>query len=156
MAWGQESFMEAAGTLEAAAPSSGPILHHPGAGYSWGQCGCQKDPCQTKILPCQVLHFSDINPNKFRVFAWNAWKFHLSLKNFIPIFMQKLTIFITTMIFHSNTLHCKYFDCTHYRFWQCYVSHCYLAVHVTAPNKNQSQTVLLNATEFGGYSRWLW
>ena len=35
----------AAGTLVAAAPSPGSILHHSGvAGWPWGQCGCHKDP----------------------------------------------------------------------------------------------------------------
>ena len=52
--------------------------------------------------------------------------------------------------------HCKYFDCTQYSFWQCYVSHCNLAVHVTAQNSNWSQTELLNVIECHGYSRWLW
>ena len=53
-------------------------------------------------------------------------------------------------------LNCKYFDCTQYSFWQCYVSHCNLAVHVTAQNSNWSQTVLLNVIECHRYSRWLW
>ena len=53
-------------------------------------------------------------------------------------------------------MHCKYFDCTQYSFWQCYVSHCNLAAHVTAQNSNWSQTVLLNATECHWYSYWLW
>ena len=37
--------LEAAGTLVAAAPGPGSILHHPGgAGWSWGRCGCEKGP----------------------------------------------------------------------------------------------------------------
>ena len=55
MACGRESSPEAAGTLVVAAPSPGSILHHPGgAGWSWRQCGCQKDPCETKFQFCQV------------------------------------------------------------------------------------------------------
>ena len=54
------------------------------------------------------------------------------------------------------TLYCKYFDCTKYSFWQCYVSHCNLAVLVTAQNRNLSQTVLVNATECQSCSQWLW
>jgi len=29
-------------------------------------------------------------------------------------------------------VHCKYFDCTKYSFWQCYISHCNLAAHIAA------------------------
>ena len=55
MACGQESSLEAAGTLVAAAPSPGSILHHQGgASWSLGWCGCHKDPCQTKFQCCQV------------------------------------------------------------------------------------------------------
>ena len=37
--------LEAAGALRAAAPSLGSIPNHPGgAGWSWGQCGCLRDP----------------------------------------------------------------------------------------------------------------
>ena len=46
--------LEAAGTFVATAPSTGSILHHPGgAGWSWGQCGCEKGPLsdQIPILP---------------------------------------------------------------------------------------------------------
>jgi len=61
MAWGWESSLEAAGTLVAAAPSPGSILHHPGgAGWSWGRCGCHKDPCQTKLKFCQVPRMDGI------------------------------------------------------------------------------------------------
>ena len=50
MAWGRESSLEAAGTLVAAAPSPGSILHHPGgAGWSWGRCGCEKGPLSDRI-----------------------------------------------------------------------------------------------------------
>ena len=56
----------------------------------------------------------------------------------------------------AHPVHCKYFGCTLYSFWQCYVSHCNLAVHVTAQNSNWSQTVLLNVIECHRYSRWLW
>ena len=60
-ALGQESSLEAAGTLVAAAPSPGSILHHPGgAGWSWGRCGCHKDSCQTKLQFCQVPHMGGI------------------------------------------------------------------------------------------------
>ena len=61
---GRESSLEAAGTLVAAAPSPGSILHHPSApgcvGWSWGRCGCHKDPCQTELQFCQVLHMGGI------------------------------------------------------------------------------------------------
>ena len=61
MAWGRESSLEAAGTLVVAAPSPGSILHHPGgAGWSWGWCGCHKDPCQTKLQFCRVPHMGGI------------------------------------------------------------------------------------------------
>ena len=37
--------MEAAGALRAAAPSLGSIPNpFGGAGWSWGQCGCHRDP----------------------------------------------------------------------------------------------------------------
>ena len=53
--------MEAAGTLVAAAPSPGSILHHPGgAGWSWGRCGCHKDPCQTELQFCRVPRMGGI------------------------------------------------------------------------------------------------
>ena len=53
--------MEAAGTLVAAAPSPGSILHHPGgAGWSWGRCGCHKDPCQTEFQFCRVPRMGGI------------------------------------------------------------------------------------------------
>ena len=53
--------MEAAGTLVAAASSPGSILKHPGgAGWSWGWCGCQKDPCQTKFQFCRVPRMGGI------------------------------------------------------------------------------------------------
>ena len=64
MAWGQESSLEAAGTLVAAAPSPGSILHTPSApgcvGWSWGRCGCHKDPCQTELQFCRVPHMGGI------------------------------------------------------------------------------------------------
>ena len=61
MAWGREFSLEAAGTLVAAAPSPGSILHHPGgAGWSWGRCGCHKDPCQTKLQFCRVPRMGGI------------------------------------------------------------------------------------------------
>ena len=47
-----------------AAPSPGSILHHPGArggvGWSWGRCGCHKDPCQTELQFCRVPHMGGI------------------------------------------------------------------------------------------------
>ena len=47
--------MVAAGVLVVAAPSPGSILHHPGVvDWSWGRCGCQKDPYQTKFQFCWV------------------------------------------------------------------------------------------------------
>ena len=61
MAWGRESSLEAAGTLVVAAPIPGSILHHPGCvGWSWGRCGCHKDPCQTKFQFCQVPRMGGI------------------------------------------------------------------------------------------------
>ena len=45
MALEQESSLEAAGVLRAAAPILGSIPNPPGgAGWSWGQCGCHRDP----------------------------------------------------------------------------------------------------------------
>ena len=45
---GWEFSLEAAGTHVVAAPSPGSILHHSGgAGWSGGQCGCQKGPSVT-------------------------------------------------------------------------------------------------------------
>ena len=38
--------------------------------------------------------------------------------------------------------HCKYFDCTQYSCWQCYVCHCDLAVHKAADGCAQSMAVL--------------
>ena len=35
-----------------------------------------------------------------------------------------------------NSVHCKYFDCTQYSFWQCYMCHCNLVVYITALNSN--------------------
>ena len=53
--------VEAAGTLVAAAPNPGSILHQTGgAGWSWGQCCCQKDPCQTKFRFCRVPRMGGI------------------------------------------------------------------------------------------------
>ena len=47
-----------------AAPSPGSILHHPGArggvGWSWGRCGCHKDPCQTELQFCRVPRMGGI------------------------------------------------------------------------------------------------
>ena len=61
MAWGRESSLEAAGTLVAAAPSPGSILHHlGGAGWSWWRCGCQKDPCWTEFQFCRVPRMGGI------------------------------------------------------------------------------------------------
>merc|ERR1712173_214267 len=35
--------------------------HHPGgAGWSWGRCGCQKDPCQTEFQFCRVSRMGGI------------------------------------------------------------------------------------------------
>ena len=45
VALGWESSLEAAGALRAAAPSLGSIPNPSGgAGWSWGQCGCHRDP----------------------------------------------------------------------------------------------------------------
>ena len=42
---GWESSLEAARALKAAAPSLGSIPNPPGgAGWSWGRCGCHRDP----------------------------------------------------------------------------------------------------------------
>ena len=61
MAWVWEPSLEAAGTLAAAAPSPGSILHQPeGAGCSSGQCGCQKDASQTKFQFCWLPHMGSI------------------------------------------------------------------------------------------------
>ena len=39
----------------------GSIVHHlGGAGWSWGRCGCHKDPCQTEFQFCQVLRMGSI------------------------------------------------------------------------------------------------
>ena len=61
MALGRESSLEAAGTHVAAAPSPGSILPHPGgASWSFGRCGCHKDPCQTELQFCRVLRMGGI------------------------------------------------------------------------------------------------
>ena len=45
MARGQESSLEAAGALRAAAPILGSVPNpSEGAGWSWGQCGYHRDP----------------------------------------------------------------------------------------------------------------
>ena len=41
-----------------------------------------------------------------------------------------------------QTLHCKYIGCTQYSFWQCYVSHCNLAVRGAANDCSQPMAVL--------------
>ena len=44
--------------------SPGSILHHPGTrggvGWSWGRCGCHKDPCQTELQFCRVPRMGGI------------------------------------------------------------------------------------------------
>ena len=43
--------MEAAGALVAAEPIQGSISNPPGvAGWSWGQCGCHRDPPVRPVL----------------------------------------------------------------------------------------------------------
>ena len=90
-----------------------------------------------------------------------------SCLNHIDSFKQKSKCWPTTgykyvwpslmfaLSFLSAEAHCKYFDCTQYSFWQFYISHCNLALHVIAQNSNWSQTVLLNVTECHRYSCWL-
>merc|ERR1711978_453786 len=55
---------DATPALVVAAPIPGSILHHPGArggvGWSWGRCGCHKDPCQTELQFCRVPHMGGI------------------------------------------------------------------------------------------------
>ena len=62
-------------------------------------------------------------------------------------------------------LHCKYFDCTKYSFWQYYVSHCNLAViwpHILQPNiaislklySSKSVTVMCTTNGYTKYSVW--
>ena len=36
-----------------------------------------------------------------------------------------------TSMYIMADIHCKYFDCTQYSFWQCYMCHCNLAVYIT-------------------------
>ena len=72
------------------------------------------------------------------------WKFNIQKKNKLPP--------LWCIIPMEMLVHCKYFDCSQYSFWQCYISHCNLVVHVTAQNRNWSQTVLLDVTECHGYS----
>ena len=42
----------------------------------------------------------------------------------------------------NGQTHCKYFCCIQYSLWQCYVSHCSLAVHKAADDCTQPMTVL--------------
>ena len=49
---------------------------------------------------------------------------------------------ITSRVDMSYTLHCKYFDCTQYSFWQCYMCHSIVAVLNTVNDSAQSMAVL--------------
>ena len=49
------------GILVADAPSPELVLHHQwGAEWSWGYCGCHKEPCQPEFQFCRVLRMGGI------------------------------------------------------------------------------------------------
>ena len=41
------------------------------------------------------------------------------------------------------SLHCKYFDCTRYSFWQCYICHCCLTLSIRVKDCIHSKAVLI-------------
>ena len=60
--------VEAAGTLVAAAPNPGSILHQTGgAGWSWGQCGCQKSPVRPNSNSAEFREWVVLNNSSYVV-----------------------------------------------------------------------------------------
>ena len=106
-----------------------------------------KQTKQTRSIlsnPC-FLNFSKTTIYKFMKFSEHEEMMILqNMNNFEQYWLNK------------HDPHCKYFDCTQYSFWQCYMCHCNLVVYITALNINWSQIVLLNVSECHEYCRCLW
>ena len=73
---------------------------------------------------CLALHISPFIIAKVATFAF-----------------MLVTQYMDVVVYY--VVHCKYLYCTQYSLWQCYVSHCNLAVHITADGPAQALAVLI-------------
>ena len=66
-----------------------------------------------------IIRLNDTNSNCFSHLYLESARFWWS-KN--PMWHER-------PVTKRSRIHCKYFDCAQYSFWQCYISNCNLAVH---------------------------